>query len=287
MIKIENEHLSVAINETGAELTSIFDKIKKREILWQGDAKFWTGQAPILFPIVGELKDGKTQINGATFEMKRHGFIKDIKPDEILEEEASATFVFKANDATQKQYPFNFTLKATYTLKGKTLINEFRVENNDNIAMPFTIGGHPAFSLDIDNENQLNDYKVVFERDETSERHFIDENGLYTGVTQAVIQGDAIHLSETIFNDDALVFKDLKSRNVSIENKRGEKLVGMDFKGWPYFGVWAKPNAPYVCLEPWIGCADWANSGGNFLDKELMITINPGSSKNFSFSILT
>jgi galactose mutarotase-like enzyme len=286
MVSIENEQIKVEVREKGAELTSIFDKEKNREVLWQGDAKFWTGQAPILFPIVGELKDGKTQINGAEYAMRRHGFIRKMEPSEVIKEDTSATFVFKANENTKKQYPFNFTFKATYKLEGNSLINEFEVENYGDEPMPFTIGGHPAFALDFDDENSICDYKVVFEQEETSQRHYIDENGLYTGETANVFDGNSIHLSESIFNDDALVFKDLKSRSVSIQNKNGDKLVSMNFKGWPFFGVWSKPNAPYVCLEPWIGCADRNDADGVFLDKELMMSIGPDSSKSFNFTIL-
>lgn len=286
MIRIENERLKVDIKEKGAEISSICDKQKNREVLWQGNAKFWTGQAPILFPIVGELKNGKTQINGTEYAMRRHGFIRKMEPSEVIKEASSATFVFNADENTKKQYPFNFTFKAKYIIDENSLINEFEVVNNDEEQMPFNIGGHPAFALDFDDENSIDDYTVVFEQEETSQRHFINDNGLYTGERAEVFDGNTIHLTESIFMDDALVFKDLKSRSVSIQRKNGDKLVSMNFKGWPFFGVWSKPKAPYICLEPWIGCADKNDTEGVFLDKELMMSIGPNTSKSFNFTLL-
>ncbi|MGB0429486.1 MAG: aldose 1-epimerase family protein [Bacteroidia bacterium] len=282
MVNLENEHIKLGIKTKGAELSSIYHKKQQREVLWQGHKTYWTGQAPILFPIVGELKNGKTQINGTEFKMTRHGFIKKMEADEIIEHQTSATFIFKSNTETLKQYPFEFTLKVTFEIDATCITNSFEIENHGPNTMPFNIGGHPAFALDENVEN----YCIVFEKEEKSSRHVLDQKGLYSKETIPMLNGNKLPLTKDIFNNDALVFKDLKSNQVSIENNQGERLLQMDFKGWPYFGIWSKPNAPYVCLEPWIGCADTFDASGEFTDKEELIHLSPNQSISFNFSIM-
>jgi len=266
---IENEFLSIQIKKTGAELGSLFDKKKETELLWQGDANYWSGQAPILFPIVGGLKEGKFIYDNKEYELSRHGLARrsnDWKIEKKNETTVKCTLI--SDKKTLRIYPFDFELIVTYSLKEKKLIIHHEIKNTGAKKMPFSIGGHPAFNCIVNNKTSYSDYYLEFEKEENSDRHFLNEEGLFSGETKLVLNNtNKLPLSNTLFNDDALVFQDLKSKVITLIGPRGSilKVVYQDFKT---IGIWAKPKAPFVCIEPWVGYADTINSTQDLFEKE-------------------
>ena len=282
---IENNFLKININQKGGELTSLFCKEKNTEILWQGNPEFWNGQSPILFPIVGELKNGYHTIDGKNYEIPRHGLVRKSSDWEIIKiAENQIDCIFKSSPETLIAFPFSFQFKVSYLISGKTLKITKTASNLSKDVMPVSIGAHPAFNCDLSNNN-IEDYSLEFEQKETSSIHLLNEKGLLLHEEKAYLNNQKqIQLSKTIFNDDALVFKKLKSNSISLIGPEG-KILKMDYQDYPYLGIWSKPNAPFVCIEPWIGHADYEDASQNLMDKPGVIKIDSKSSFSASYSI--
>ena len=286
MHSIENNFLKVTVKDKGAELTSLFNKETNTEILWQGNPDFWAGQAPILFPIVGELKDGYHIHEGKKYEMHRHGFVRkssnwniEIKNDTTIE------CTFKSTPETIAIFPFSFDLKVRYHLDKKELSITHYVVNTGTINMPVSIGGHPAFNCPLNDKTTLEDYYLKFEKTENAKKHLLNDKSLLSKKTEDCLQNtNKLQLSETIFNNDALIFKDLKSEKISLCGPAGE-ILSVSYPYFPFMGIWSKPKAPYVCIEPWIGHADTANSDHNLFNKEGSITLKPNQDYTASYYI--
>lgn len=251
---LENGPLKIAVKPLGAELCSL--KLEEHEYLWQANPHFWPRHAPILFPIVGKLKDDQFIWKDRTYRMKQHGFARDKSfkvvqtlPDRIV-------FSLKSDEQTLQQYPFTFELEIEYRIKGKQLWQLFRVKNTNEGLMPFSIGAHPAFALPLDEGLNPWDYSVRFEQAENCKAFKIKE-GLLTEEQHFQFKEEAVlAIGPHTFNQDALVFTQLRSKVVSIAAEQGKRAVVMDFNGFPTFALWAKPQAPFICLEPWNGHHD-------------------------------
>jgi galactose mutarotase-like enzyme len=274
---IENEALSVKIKRKGAELCSVKDQ-KGIEFIWQA-GNVWPKHAPNLFPIVGSLLDHEYFYYGSTYKLKHHGFARDVNFDVLHQSQHSICFVLQQSAATLKSYPFKFTLLITYTLIQNTLHQKFRVINNDESVMPVSFGGHPAF-----NANPIDNYYIEFSEEETSKSNQL--SGPYINNQEiALIDKDKLTLSTSIFDDDALIFQNLKSEYVSLKSKTSNYEVKMNIAEFPYLGIWAKPNAPYVCLEPWQGLADYLGHNKNIKDKKGIVEIESESELAKKFSM--
>ena len=286
MYSIENSFLKIVIHQKGAELISLFNKETNTEILWQGDPDFWTGQSPLLFPIVGELKDGFYLYNNKKYKIPRHGLVRkstewqiEIKSDSVIE----CTFV--SNNTTRSIFPFEFKLMVSYQLHKKSLNVTYYVANNDNLQIPISIGAHPAFNCPINNKTKLGDYYLEFEKTENSNRYLITDKGLLSNKTIPCLQNtNKLHLSDTLFNEDALVFKDLKSQKINLVGPSG-KILSVNYPNFPFMGIWSKPKAPYVCIEPWIGHADTVNSNHNLFNKDGSISLKPNQNFTANYQI--
>ena len=286
MYSIENNFLKIAIKEKGAELTSIFNKETNTEMLWQGNPEFWAGQAPILFPIVGELKDGYHIHEGKKHEIHRHGFVRKSTDWKIeIKNDTTIECTFKSTPETVTIFPFDFEFKVRYHLDKKELSITHYVVNTSEHNMPVSIGAHPAFNCPLDDQTTLEDYYLKFEKIENSKKHLLNENGLFNDETEdCLVNTDILQLNESIFNKDALVFKDLKSRKISLHGPTG-KLLSVSYPYFPFMGIWSKPKAPYVCIEPWIGHADNANSNHNLFDKDGSVTLKSNQDYTASYYI--
>ncbi len=286
MISIENEHLKIAIKTTGAELNSLFNKKTNTELLWKGDTTFWSGQAPILFPIVGGLKDNTHIFNGVAYQLNRHGFARRSNDWKIIQlDQNNIQCTLHANKATLDVYPFDFSLVVTYTISENTLNIKHSITNNGQKNMPFSIGGHPAFNCVLDKDTNYNDYSLQFEKTETAERHFLNEEGLLNGETEIVLnKTDALQLNKDLFKNDALIFKNLTSKQISLF-KGSIKLLSLTFKDFPFLGIWAAPKAPFVCIEPWIGHADHMNTNQDLFSKDGSKSLSPNETFNVAYQI--
>lgn len=245
--KIENEFLTCEIDDMGAQLHSLKLKENDKEYIWQGNPQIWYGQAPILFPIIGQLIDDKYRYNGVEYTMPKHGLARKL-PFNLKEcKGAKAVFSLESNEKTLKSYPFDFELLVSFELKGKALVNTMTVVNKTNGEMYFSIGAHPAFNCKVGDV-------IEFDLPETLATERIDSDNLLLSEKFPLIENSReIVITEDIFKDDALILSGIKSKKLII---KGENEVEFTFGDCPVLGIWAKPGAPYVCIEPWYGIND-------------------------------
>ena len=269
MIVIENSDLRVAIKTQGAELDSIQHKAHQLEYLWQGDAAFWGKKSPILFPIVGTLKDNNFSYKGKKYTLPRHGFARDRT---FLVEQHSAdaaTFLLVSNAETLKNYPFQFEFRLHYALKDNALCVTYAVKNTSSDDMYFSVGGHPAFRLPLTDGTTYTDYFIELNQAETSGRYPLSINGLLELKSNPFLENsNKIALNSALFYEDAVVLKYLEATNMAILSDKTPHGLRMTFEGFPYFGIWAAKNAPFVCLEPWCGISDSVNTTQDLTKKE-------------------
>lgn len=275
---IENEFLRVAVNPIGAELFSIYDKKDNMEMLWQGNSEFWGSRAPVLFPIVGGLKNNTTYYQGKPYLIPKHGIIRRNDQLELVEESShSITYGLLAEESTLNVYPFRFLFEISFTLKSNCLIIRHKVVNKDSKVMYFSLGAHPAFNCPFKSSEDYEEYEIEFDvPEEVLVSNRLNKEGLITDKTRSVnLVNNCLPLTKNLFDDDALIFKKIKSRKVTLKNRGGGKAIVVDFKDFPHLGIWAKPNAPFVCIEPWLGYADAWDSDQLIENKEGMIRLQP------------
>ena len=289
MHSLRNSLHSVNINAKGAQLLnwtchSARNGTKwnqEKSVLWVVDDAYWNRVAPILFPIVGRLKDDRYFHNGDTFEIKQHGFARDAEFECIEQSENSVLFQLNSNQATLDAFPFSFTLQIRYTLNGGGLTVEQTVTNTDHSStMPFSIGAHPGFHTPLETEK----YSIQIDGLEEPVRHLI-ENGIYTGEMEMLEthSGNRIDLCDALFESDAIVFKQAGISSICILEDNIPLVKLYVETETPYWGVWKKPGAPFLCLEPWWGIADHANASGVLTEKEGMMHLNAGASQTFTY----
>jgi len=262
--------LEIKTVKKGAELISVnFNGIEK---LHDGQS-FWNRHSPVLFPIVGKLKDGKTLIDGKTYEMGQHGFARDMEFRQVNKKEDEVEYILEANEETLKKYPYMFALSVKYQVKNDTLTVTYEVENKDNKNIFFGIGAHPAFKCDYSSEN----YYIEFEKPEDEIGILELESGLISKarVKEEIIQYNRIYLKKDSFDRDAIIMQNLKSNKITLKQKDTDKeILEFDFTGFPYLAIWSKKGAPFVCIEPWYNTADYKDSSGIFEEKKRIIGLN-------------
>ncbi len=284
---LTNYEVYLEVDSMGATLTSLRD-VHGVEYLWQGDPAYWKGQAPLLFPVVGGVRDKKCRIGGQEYPMPRHGVARI---HEFRKEEAGAdtlSFLLTADTETKSMYPFDFTLQVDFILTGRTLTQRFTVTNRDEKEMPFCLGCHPGFNVPLLPGEQFTDYVVKFAKTETCDSPIIDgaTDLILTGQRQPVLDHtDTLPLTHALFYRDALVLEQLQSRQVSLYSTETLRGVEMDFHGFEYFGIWQAKDAPFVCLEPWTGTATTDLEGDDLAEKRGMALLAPGDSKELSMKL--
>lgn len=276
---ISNSTLKASIKHAGAELFSLKNN-QNKEYIWEGNPDFWGKHSPVLFPIVGTLKNNTYTSNDKEYQLSRHGFARDMEFELINKTENSATFSLQSNAETLKKYPFEFELQLIYTLKETTLDIEYKVINKGENKMPFSIGAHPAIALPENFEN----YAFKFEKEEVL-KYSLLENDLISNKTETLETTDnLVPLNYKLFENDALVFKTLESNSLTIlENSK--PYVKVDFADFPSLGIWTKDQAPFVCIEPWFGYSDTAENSGDLFEKEGILILDPQQTFNSKFSI--
>ncbi len=254
MLQIENDHLVVRINEKGAELQSL--KLNALEYLWQADPNYWGKHAPVLFPIIGELKDGKYIFDNKEYHLPRHGFARDKIFEATQTSSSSAIFTLRNNADTLAVYPFQFIFQVQYEIKEHTLYCNYIVQNINDGDIYFSVGGHPAFRVPLNEKLKYEDYTLAFNKDASLKRFLLD-NGLTNDKTGIVgLDDKKLHLKSSLFYDDAIVLKHIRSDQIKLYSDKDPHGLAFRFEGFPYFGIWAAKDAPFVCLEPWSGIAD-------------------------------
>lgn len=282
---IENSYLRIAVKEKGGELCSLFKKETQTEYLWQAGPDYWNRHAPVLFPIVGALKDGIYYYDGKCYKMGQHGLARDLPFTLAEKKDNELAYSLKSNPFTLERYPFDFELQVIYTIQENRLMTTYRVINPSDKKLYFSIGGHPAFNCPLYGHEKRSDYQLVFEQPEIANIQRII-NGFRNGVRELILDGQRhLPVTEGLFRKDALIFKSLKSSSVTLQ-KGEEPVLSLDFTGFPYLGVWSKSaTAPFVCIEPWFGLTDHTLHNQQLTEKEGVVALEAHEEFRHAYTI--
>lgn len=286
IISISSNSLTASINTMGAQLMSL--RKGESEYLWQGDSNWWPRRAPILFPIVGVLKDGEAESAEGTISLARHGLAR-LNQFEVVEQSASSvTLKLQSTEETRKAYPYNFELKLIFSVAGDTLTQTYEVTNPSDVVLPFTLGAHPAFNIPVPGveASSLDQYLLLFTRSWTSYGPSITDEGLcdYATPQRLIVDSDTLPLSwELIDREKTITLEDVPDRRITLaanaEASSKAHGIQMEFEGFDYLGIWsAAPGCPFIALEPWCGIADTVDTDGIFEHKPGIISLEPGQS---------
>ncbi|MCD2256561.1 aldose 1-epimerase family protein [Agrilactobacillus fermenti] len=272
MVTIENDFIRAEVSEHGAELQSLWNKTAEIEHLWQGDPKIWGRKAPVLFPIVGKLKDDQYTYQGQTYHMTQHGFARDQDFEIVAKSDTEIIFELRDNAETRKMYPFAFKLTIRYALINNLLKVRYRVENpSDDALLYYSVGGHPGFKVPFIADTKFTDYFLNFSPRKSRIRVPLGASGLIDFSARTLAATDAdIALSHDLFKDDALIYELLgKGDTFRIKTEQSEHYLELMVNEGPYVGVWSAypTQGDFVCIEPWWGIADGVNSDGDLTHK--------------------
>jgi galactose mutarotase-like enzyme len=284
LITIANDHLTARINPLGAELTSLVDA-EGRELMTNADPAFWTGHAPILFPVVGRPYRDTIRVDGQEYPMKQHGFARRLPFEIIATSPDAVTFRLTDSDETRAQYPFAFALEIAFQLTGATLSIDVAVRNTGDVVLPGSFGFHPAFAWPLPYGQDCADHRIVFSADEPDALRMIADDGtIADGERFSPLEARTLPLRDALFAKDALVWDAVRSDSVTYGAETGPQLK-IAFPDTPKLGIWTKPGAAYVCVEPWHGIADPEGYTGDYRDKPGVFEVAAGDTKNIMMSV--
>lgn len=285
-VTITSGEVTATIDPLGAELLSLTDAAG-REYMTHADPRWWTGHAPILFPVVGALANGTYRLDGRDYAMPKHGFSRRSRfTCEEHEPYEWARFALEDSEATRAAYPFAFRLELFFRVWGGTLTTVATVTNRDVRPMPFSFGFHPAFAWPLPGGAEKADHRLVFEQAEPQPIRRVDPaSGLLLPDSFASpVAGDTLAPEAAQFEADALIWDTLTSRACTFGAPGGASLA-LEWDNLPMLGVWQKPGASYLCIEPWQGIADPLGFGGDLSDKPGIVTLPPGEDADFTLAI--
>jgi galactose mutarotase-like enzyme len=286
MIQLEHDLLRISIAEKGAELQSLFRTDLRLEYLWSGDPAFWGKFSPVLFPIVGGLKDNTYFYKGQAYQLGRHGFARDMEFSVQSQSNKAVVLVLNSNEATKKVYPFDFSFELGYLIQHDTLTVSYTIINTGKETLYASVGAHPAFKIPLTDGTKYEDWYLEFAQTEHTGKWPLTKEGLIEAAPIPCLENtNVLALNKPLFYGDALVFKDLQSTAISIKSKQSTHGLSMQFEGFPYYGIWAAKDADFVCLEPWCGIADNATTNQELTNKEGIHAIEQGSSFIRSWSV--
>jgi galactose mutarotase-like enzyme len=276
---ISNSNLTAQINHLGAELFSLKNR-ENKEYIWEGNPAFWGKHSPVLFPIVGTLKNNLFHYKETEYHLSRHGFAREMEFELVEKSEESATFSLISSIESKKVYPFDFELQICYSLEENKLNIDYKIINKNDFLMPFSIGAHPAFAF----PKPLENYALLFEHNEILTSYELENDLLSDNFSTIEMIDNQIPLNYSLFEKDALIFKKLQSKSITIlENQN--PLLRVRFDDFPNLGIWTKNNASFLCIEPWLGYSDTVHSTGNILEKEGIQLLEAKKSLKCNFSI--
>ncbi len=284
MITLQNDQIQIKVKPLGAELCSVFRKANQLEYMWQASSN-WPKHSPLLFPIVGQLKDNYFKYNDQKFVLPRHGFARE--KNFSLIEQGPNRLVFKLthDEETLKVYPFHFNLEVEYALRENTVVITYVVENINSENMYFSIGAHPAFKVPLMENENYNDYKLVFDKEVTADIWSLDKGLLMDDSKEFLNKKKDLPLTKELFEKDALVFKNFDSASIQIQSKNHAHGMKFNLNGPPFLGLWAAKDANFICIEPWHGIADSVDCNHELISKEGIITLKPKDEFSYSYSI--
>lgn len=285
LVTLGSGALTASINPLGAELWSLTDSAG-RQLMTDADPAFWTGRAPLLFPIVGALAGDQYRLGERVFTMPKHGFARRSMFSLVEAGEANAMFRLEANEATRAHYPFDFRLDMHFALEGATLAMTATISNRGDAPMPFSFGYHPAFAWPLPYGGAVEEHRVLFECGEPAPIRRLDmASGLVMPEPQpSPVEGSVYTPAHADFEADALIWDHLDSRSL-IYGVPGQPRLKIDFPDCGMLGIWQKPGARYLCIEPWAGLADPLGFTGDFSDKPGVTTLAPGAQQRLRMDV--
>lgn len=280
---IKNEVLSLEIAELGAEMKSLKTVSNQSEWLWQADPDYWPRTAPVLFPIVGKLVDDQYLFNDHLYPLSQHGFARDRVFNVVESQENQIRFHLASDYESEKFYPFSFDLYIGYRLDKNWLWIDYEVINKSDSPIYFSLGGHPGFSIPGFPERQ---YFIEFEKDENPSPYLLNGGLLMKEKGSPIsIVDRKIPITNSLFNDDALVFEGLRSTWIGVQSADLKRVLKVHYEGFPWLGIWSKPGAPFVCVEPWFGHADWDGDSVEISKKHGIQSLSPGGNFSCRFGV--
>ena len=286
---LKNDKLKITVDSHGAELKSITGISDNTEYLFDGNPKWWKYTSPVLFPIVGKLLNGKYRFNGTEYELPGHGFGRISDYECIRQADDEIVFLLKWSEETLKNYPFKFRLEIAYVLHENRVEIIWTVKNVDDKTMYFSIGAHPALKCPIVDSEKFEDYYLKFDVSEKSSRIPLDvSSGALTHDRIPTLDGKELNLNYDLFKGDALVFDDIKSDEISLCSRKSNKSITMKAKGFPFWGIWTpdKGGAPFLCIEPWHGHADFVDFNGDISEKDGIRSLPAGESFDAGYAFV-
>ena len=260
---IKNSQITAHFNTKGAELCSFQKNDTQREYIWNGDATYWNKHSPILFPIVGTLKNNSYTFKNKTYNLPRHGFARDCHFTIIHHSEDEIVFSLNYDNLSLKMYPFLYELQIKYSLVDAKLIIQYSVINKDVKPIPFSIGAHPAFALPQAFEN----YSLEFEKQEVLHCFLLENDLLSKNNYEIKLLNKKLPLTYSLFENDALIFKSFLSKEITLIEKE-TKLLKVTFPNFKNLGLWTKNGASFICIEPWLGYSDDKEFIGELHEKD-------------------
>lgn len=288
MVVLKNNYLEVTLANKGAEIIKIVGQEDHINYMWRRDPIQWANSAPILFPIVGALKNNECRIDGKVYSMTQHGFSRhnEYVANQISDEEV--VFTLTSNEEIAKQYPYLFKLDVTYKLEKNVLICNCKVTNIDDKIIYFQIGGHPAFACPFMDDESSNDYYLEFSENETLSQKVIDvaRKGMSRTTIPFFENERRFFVRQQLFSNDAIVFKDFKSESVSLKSLNHNKSIVFHMQGFNHLGLWAaKHVGGLIAIEPWVGHSDYVDFDGEFKDKEGIVSLEPNHEFECTFKV--
>ena len=277
---LSNNRINATFSTKGAELISVLKDGKEK--IWIGDPAVWGCHAPLLFPICGGLRDDKYVYNGKDYTLQKHGYARFVEFEVESHSDNSIVFLHKFNKETLKNFPFEYELRVIYTLNGSEIKVGYNVKNLADSDMYFSVGGHEGYYC----PEGIEEYSVIFDKPEILDSSILNGNLLEYNTINVGENTCELPLKYEFFAVDALVFLNLKSRKVSLKNRKTGEEVGLEFEGHDFFLLWTKPGAKYICLEPWCGCQDFVDSDYDFKNKKGIIKLSGREEKSKTHKIV-
>lgn len=288
MVVLENDYLHCEIDVKGAEIAKLIGRQDGINYMWKQDPSLWGHSAPVLFPIVGALKDGKTVIEGKTYEMNQHGFSRNTDYEIAEQDQNHVVLHLKESAETKKMYPYDFDLYVTYQLEDHQLHAYFKVENNREDHIMFQIGGHPAFSCPFIEGEDPNDYYIEFSEKETLTTKKINpaRGGMSHERDPFFTNERHFFVRQALFDSDAIVFPHFRSKSVALKSLSNDKSLTVHLNGFDHLGIWtSKHVGGLLAIEPWVGHTDYVDASGQFADREGVVTLPKGENFSCDFAI--
>lgn len=285
---LKNDNITLEFVAFGGALSSIKDA-DGLEYLWQGDATYWSGQAPVLFPICGGLRNDQAVLHGQEISMPRHGLVRKHDFEVLEQNDQSITFSIKSSEDMYAQFPYKFELQIRYDLLEQGVRTNYIVKNLDDKTMPFFVGGHPGFNCPLLPDETYEDYYLEFEEVETmSVPEVYPDSGLIDVSIRSPFMENSkrLDLDYSLFAKDSVALDQLQSRSVKLLSKKHDKGLQLDFADFPYLILWSTTNkGPFIALEPWSGLSSDPSKSDDFLDKDGVRFVEPGQEDILSFDI--